>query len=193
LIEKGLEADGVQDEANEPDSPKSPETRKSQNKNNMLFAEEEAKATEILPFDEIGENNYEAYVAKAKEGLSWVCFHPKSYKEDVEKHRATFESLAKSDKWGKYPFVYLNMETPDQYEDSGCEKNKVTIVFQTGSLEDEEAPFFRKVLETADEITEELVSTFMQEVLDGKIEAHDTLDDDEDGADSGADMTDEEM
>eukprot|EP00746_Dinoflagellata_sp_MGD_P162267 gnl/MRDRNA2_/MRDRNA2_89743_c0_seq1.p1 gnl/MRDRNA2_/MRDRNA2_89743_c0~~gnl/MRDRNA2_/MRDRNA2_89743_c0_seq1.p1 ORF type:complete len:179 (+),score=69.14 gnl/MRDRNA2_/MRDRNA2_89743_c0_seq1:90-626(+) len=163
-----------------------------------LFAEEaeeeEAKApVELKLFDEIGEDNYEAYLEKAKEGLFWVCFgaKPAAWKEEMEKKRPVFEALAKSEKWGKYPFVYLNMETPDQYEDSGCVKDKVTTVFQTGSLEDEEAPFFRKVMDTADEITEEVVSTFMQEVLDGKVEAVDTLDDEPD--DAPVDMNDEEI
>jgi hypothetical protein len=167
-----------------------------------VFAEEEEATTteaatvELEKFGEIGEHNYEAYLNKAMEGLFWVCFgtNPKSWKEDMEKKKPLFETLSGHEKWGRYPFVYLNMETPDQYEDSGCQKDKTTIVFQTGSLDDEEAPFFRKVLEKADDITEEVVTSFMQDVLDGKIDAVDTLDlDDAKEEAGGVDMNDEEI
>lgn len=132
---------------------------------------------EMLPaFGQIGEDNYEPYLARSGKGIIWACFHPESFREDAVRHMATFHEVAAS--FPHLPVVYTDTKEYEDHvkEELGCTEFP-TLVVQLGNLTaGDTAKRYRKVL-LEEEMNGKALTSWVQSVLDGAVDEDDGLDD----------------
>jgi protein disulfide-isomerase A1 len=146
----------------------------------------------LPPFGEIGEDNYEPYLQKSGQGIIWACFHPDSFREDAARHMAAFREVAAATP--HLPVVYTDTKEYEEHvrDELGCTDFPMLVV-QLGNLTaGDEAKRYKKIL-LAEEMNSKALTTWVQSVLDGKVEEDDGLeeldeDDDEveDEVDAGS-------
>merc|ERR1712224_575312 len=148
--------------------------------------------SEALPmFGMVDEDNFNAYLDSAPEGMLWLCFAPDKLSTAPAVYAKELSLLARPYR-GKIPFVWLDTVEFEEHakDELGCATYD-TVVIQRGNLavEDATPERYRKVLSPDFKASE--VTAFLAEVLAGKVEPIDELDelDDEDGdaSDNGDD------
>lgn len=144
--------------------------------------------SEMLPaFGEIGEDNYEPYLARSGEGIVWACFHPETFAEDARRHRAAFREVAVT--FPQLPVVYTDTKEYEEHvqEELGCTEFP-TLVVQIGNLTaGAEAKRYKRLL--PEEFSGEVLVGWIRGVLAGDVEEDDGLEelDDADDFDELAD------
>merc|ERR1712216_836361 len=132
--------------------------------------------SEMLPlFGQIGEDNYEPYLARSDKGIVWACFQPESFKDDAARHLATFREVAAA--FPQFPVVYTDTKEYEEHvkEELGC-VDFPTLVVQLGNLTaGHDTKRYRKIL-LEEEITGQALSSWIQSVVDGKVDEDDGLD-----------------
>mmetsp|Transcript_51132 Transcript_51132/g.121501 ORF Transcript_51132/g.121501 Transcript_51132/m.121501 type:complete len:415 (+) Transcript_51132:68-1312(+) len=131
---------------------------------------------EMLPlFGEINEDNFEGYLAKMPQGMLWVCFQPESWRQDAKRYIDVFREVAEA---VKFPIVYTDTKEFQEHvkEELGCVQFP-TVVLQLGNLSNEEVrPVrYKTVFFEDEEITAGRVRSFVDDVLAGKVEEDDGL------------------
>jgi len=130
---------------------------------------------ELLPsFGEIGEENYEPYLARSGEGIIWACFHPQTFADDAHRHTAVFREVAKT--FPHLPVVYTDTKEYEEHvkEELGC-NDFPTLVVQRGNLTaGAEAKRYKRLL--PEELSSEVLIGWVRAVLAGEVEEDDGLD-----------------
>jgi len=152
---------------------------------------------EALPaFGEVDDENYAGYLQRATEGMLWVCFHPDSFIDDTTRYLSVFKKVATE--FRQFPTACLDTRV---YQEHVKEELGVTdfpaVVLQVGNLasEDSETPKRYRLQLAPEGITTEAVSTWISEVLAGKVEEDEELEEldaDGEGSEEGQEPPEEE-
>uniref|UniRef100_A0A7S4RFU2 Thioredoxin domain-containing protein n=1 Tax=Alexandrium monilatum TaxID=311494 RepID=A0A7S4RFU2_9DINO len=138
----------------------------------MAFIE----AERLPAFGEIHEENSAGYLARAGEGMLWICFSPGSFREEAEQKQGVFQRVAAS--FPQFPVVYLDTMLYEEHakESLGCDEFP-TLVLQIGNFTDEQAPEPEpKTYKVAPgDITEDAVVGWINSVLAGEVKQEEGL------------------
>jgi protein disulfide isomerase len=142
----------------------------------------------LPPFGEIGEDNYEPYLARSGKGIVWICFRPDSFRNDAFRHREAFRELAAAHP--DLPVVYTNTKEYEEHvkEELGCTSFPMLVV-QIGNLTaGASAKRYKRVLRE-DEFSGQVLTAWVHGVLAGQVDEDEGLDelDDQDDFDDMSD------
>lgn len=129
----------------------------------------------LPPFGEIGEDNYEPYLAKSDKGIVWACFSPDTFRVDAVLHTAAFKEVAAA--FPQFPVVYTDTKEYEEHVKSelGC-TDYPTLVVQLGNLTaGHDAKRYKTIL-VEGEINGKALTAWVQAVLSGQVEEDDGLD-----------------
>lgn len=158
-------------------------TLSSKNREDMSYERVQRFLQEevLPPWGEIGEENFDLYLAHAPTGMVWACLEPLTFRISAGNLAPVFEALV--DSFPALRFVFFDAALYKNHAENklGCERFP-TIVVQLGNMtnyEDTNIKHYSMAFATDRDITEEVVSAWVQDVLDGTIEEDANDEDDE--------------
>jgi len=127
---------------------------------------------EQLPlFWAINDDNYEAYMQRATEGMLWVVFNPDVFVDNATALKSVFEDVARD--FAQFPFVFIDASVYHQHvrEELGCDSFPEAVL-QLGDLSNETQPLTNYRLPLPDDarmVTQGLMKAWINAVIAGKV------------------------
>lgn len=131
---------------------------------------------QMLPlFGEINQDNYEAYMTHATQGMLWICFNPETFRLDALAFMAVFREVAMA--FEQFPVVYVDTKAYEEHvrEELGCTAFPAAVLQLGNFSADEEPRRYRTALQ-AENITAQALRVWLVEAMAGRLEEDDGLD-----------------